>query len=99
MATTVTLTSRLWLWTSDKGNWHFVTIPTDDAIELKLQAMAEPRRGFGAVRVVARIGAVKWRTSMFPQKNGGYFLPVKADVRAQADIAAGDNVALILDLV
>ena len=69
----ITITTPLSLWTSAQGSWHFVTIPADQAIEIKLQAMAE-RRGFGSVRVVARIGpstssgqAVEWRTSIFPQ--------------------------------
>ena len=94
----INLTASLWLWTADSGSWHFITIPADQAIELKLAVMAEARRGFGSIRVVARIGAVEWRTSIFPQKSGDYILPVKADVRRRAGIAAGDEVKLSLDL-
>ena len=39
--------------------------------------------GFGSVRVEARIGDVVWRTSVFPVKSGGYFLPVKVAVCAK----------------
>ncbi|MEO5808498.1 MAG: DUF1905 domain-containing protein [Sphingomicrobium sp.] len=94
----ITVTAPLWLWTSAQGSWHFVTIPADQAVEVKPQAMAEPRRGFGSVRVVARIGEVEWRTSIFPQKSGAYILPVKADVRAQAGIAAGDEVRFTFEV-
>ena len=56
-------------------------------------------RRFGSVRVEARIGEVIWRTSVFPQKSGGYFLPVKSRGAAPAGIAAGDEVELELDLL
>jgi hypothetical protein len=49
--------------------------------------------------VEATINAITWRTSVFPQKSGGYILPVKAKVRRDAGIAAGDEVTLRLDVV
>ena len=51
------------------------------------------------MRVEATIGDVSWRTSVFPQKSGGYILPVKADVRRRAAIVAGDEVELSLEIV
>ena len=51
------------------------------------------------MRVEATIGGVSWRTSVFPQKSGGYILPVKADVRRRAGIAAGDEVTVELELL
>ena len=50
------------------------------------------------MRVEAAIHGVTWRTSVFPQKSGGYILPVKKEVRCRADIAAGDEVTLTLVL-
>ena len=49
------------------------------------------------MRVEATISDVAWRTSVFPQKAGGYILPVKAEVRRRAGIAAGDDVTVELD--
>jgi hypothetical protein len=49
--------------------------------------------------VEATIGDVTWRTSVFPMKIGGYFLPVKAEVRRKAGIGAGDEVTVGLELV
>lgn len=66
--------------------------------DIRVHSLAN-RAGFGSVRVEARIGNVIWRTSVFPQKSGGYLLPVKADVRRQANIAAGDNVSITLELL
>ena len=96
----ITVTAPIWLWSEGKGRWHFLTIPAEEAVEIRLASTAAgPRRGFGSVRVEATIEGVTWRTSIFPQKAGGYILPIKAAVRAEAGIAAGDEVSVTLDLV
>lgn len=94
----ITVTGPLWLWSGEGGSWHFVTVPEEQSDELRAQAFAGPR-GFGSVRVEAMINEVSWRTSVFPQKSGGYILPVKAEVRRKAGIAAGDEVTVALKLV
>jgi hypothetical protein len=96
----ITVTAPLWLWSGEGGSWHFVTIPPEEAVEIRLQAAASgPRRGFGSVRVEAAIGDVRWRTSIFPQKSGGYILPIKGDIRRRAGIAAGDEIMATLELI
>ncbi len=96
----ITVTASIWLWSEGKGSWHFLTVPPEQAVEIRLQAAASgPRRGFGSVRVAATINGVTWRTSIFPQKSGGYILPIKADVRRRAGISAGDEVTVALELV
>jgi len=96
----ITLTTPMWLWSEGKGSWHFLTIPADEAAEIRLESAASgTRRGFGSVRVEASINGVAWRTSIFPQKSGGYILPIKADVRKRAGIAAGDEVTVTLELL
>ena len=92
------MTATLWRWSGEGGSWHFLTIPEDLSGEFRAQSLLR-RGGFGSVRVEARIGGVTWRTSVFPQKSGGFILPVKADVRRRADIAAGDNVDLTLEII
>lgn len=93
------VTGPLWLWSGEGGSWHFLSIPDDQADELRAHRFAGPRRGFGSVRVEARIGDVSWRTSVFPQKSGGYILPVKAEVRRKAEISAGDEIIVKLELL
>jgi hypothetical protein len=96
----ITVTAPLWLWSGEGGSWHFVTVSAEQAAEIRLEASTTgPRRGFGSVRVAAAIGDVAWRTSIFPQKTGGYILPVKAEVRRSAGIATGDEVTVTLELV
>ena len=94
----IAVTGPLWLWTGENGSWHFITVPAELADEIKAHGLAA-MRGFGSVRVEARIGEVSWRTSVFPMKSGGYILPVKAEVRRRAGIAAADEVTVTLELI
>ena len=95
----IEVTSLLWMWKGEAaGRWYFVTVPDEQSDEIRAHSLAN-RRGFGSVRVQARIGDVTWRTSVFPLNSGGYILPVKADVRRRAGIAAGDEVRLKLALL
>ena len=97
---TVAFTAPLWLWGGAGGSWHFVTLPEEPSAELRRAAAANgPRRGFGSVRVEASIADVAWRTSIFPQQGGTWLLPVKAEVRRRAGIAAGDEVLVSVELV
>jgi hypothetical protein len=90
--------ASLWLHQGDAG-WHFLTLPTEVADEID-EVTSEQRRGFGSVRVRARIGSTAWATSIFPDtKAGSFVLPVKKAVREAEDIADGDTVDVTLDLV
>ena len=96
----IIVTAPLWIWAGEGGSWHFVTIPPAEAVEIRLESAASGvRRGFGSVRVAASINGVDWTTSVFPQKSGGYLLPVKANVRRDAGIAADDMVTVSLELL
>jgi hypothetical protein len=94
----ITVTAPLWLWTGENGSWHFVTIPDEQSDGIRAHCLAA-MRGFKSARVEVSIGDVTWQTSVFPIKSGGYFPPVKAEVRRKADIAAGDEVTLTLELL
>jgi len=61
---------------------------------------AEPRRGFGSVRVRVTIGATSWQTSIFP--DGGreaYVLPLKRAVRTAEGLDVGDTCTVTVELV
>ena len=94
----ITVTGPLWLWSGEGASWHFITVPEELSGEIRAQSLAR-RGGFGSVRVEAAIKAITWRTSVFPQKGGGYILPVKKEVRCRAGIAAGDEVTLTLEIL
>ena len=96
----ITVTSLLWIWKGSDaaGRWYFITVPDEQSAEIKAHAFGSPR-GFGSVKVEARIGEVSWQTSVFPLNSGGYLLPVKKEVRTRADIGAGDEVTVTLELL
>jgi len=96
----ITVTSLLWIWKGSDaaGRWYFITVPEEQSDEIRAHAFGNPR-GFRSVKVEARIGDVIWRTSVFPLNSGGNLLPVKAAVRSKADLSAGDEVTVTLELL
>jgi uncharacterized protein DUF1905 len=92
------VTAPMWLWSAEGGSWHFITVPEGEAAEIRAHSLLS-RGGFGSVKVQATINDVTWRTSVFPQKSGGYLLPVKKEVRCRAGIAVGDDVTVSLELL
>ena len=94
----ITVTAPLELWTGADGSSHFLAVPDQQSLEIRAHSLGAPR-GFGSVRVECRLAGVTWRTSVFPQKSGGYFLPVKADVCRRAGVSAGDTVTVALELL
>jgi hypothetical protein len=95
----ITVTAPIWLWSGGQGSWHFLAISGDEATEIRAHSFGGERRGFGSVRVEATINGVSWRTSVFPQKSGGYILPIKAEVRRRAGVSADDIVTVALELL
>ena len=94
----IALIASLKVWTNDEGRVHFLSLPEEMSGEVRAHALTF-RRGFGSVRVEVRLGDIVWRTSLFPVKAGGYFLPVKVAVCREAGIAAGDAVTVELELL
>jgi hypothetical protein len=90
-------TADLWEWQGEAA-WFFVTMPAEDAEEIRRRP--RPKRGFGSVRVRATIGGSQWSTSIFPDsKAGSYLLPVKKAIRTTEGIAAGDPIEVELELL
>ena len=93
-----TFEAPAWRWSGEKATRYFVTVPADVSAALRAFAV-DAARGFGSVRVGARIGGTTWSTSVFPDKASGcYFLPVKATVRRAEALATGVPLAVTLTL-
>lgn len=86
----------------DPIGWVALTGEAAEAVaahELTRRLELGKRRGFGSVKVTARIGDSEWQTSLFPQKDtGGWFLPVKKPVRLAEGLDFGDPVEGELEL-
>jgi hypothetical protein len=88
---------EIWAY-SGKGGWHFATLPADLTAPLKTVRGGQSR-AWGSMRVEATIGGSSWTTSLFPDsKSGCFLLPVKAAVRKQEGISAGDLVRVIVKI-
>jgi hypothetical protein len=86
----------------DPIGWVALSGEAADAVaahELARRMELGKRRGFGSVKVAARIGDSCWQTSLFPQKSGGWFLPVKKPVRLAQGLEFGDHVEGELELL
>ncbi len=68
--------------------WHFITVDKEESKEIK-EKYGKVRRGFGSIPVNVRVGNTKWKTSVFPVKDGTYMLPIKANVRKEDDSSQG----------
>ena len=106
MTETHTLTTPLWIWTSDNvaASWHFLTLDGEvaeaiHALALMRRLEGGRKRGWGSMKVRATVGDACWETSIFPAKNvNGWLLPVKAAVRKAEGLVAGDLVAVVVEV-
>lgn len=95
--TTYEVTAEVWLHPGEAG-WHFITLPTGLADELRA-CFAAAHRGFGSLPVRATLGTSSWNTSLFAdKKSASYLLPLKADTRRRERITHGDTVTVTLEL-
>ena len=91
--------SKIWEFYGKKGVWYFVTVPADQATEIRILT-ADIKRGFNSVKVEATIGSSKWKTSIFVySKDKSYVLPIKKEVRDRENINTGDKVKVNISLV
>ena len=89
--------AELWEW-SGKAAWFFVTLPVDDAEDVR--ELVPDRRGFGSVRVEVELGSSRWKTSIFPDSSSGsYVLPIKKAVRQAEGVDEGDTVDVTVRLL
>lgn len=89
--------AEIWLW-SAKDAWHFITLPQEQADEIKF--FAKQRNGFGSIKVNVCVGGSRWKTSIFPDSTSGSFiLPLKKDIRKAEQIGVGDRISVQIDLL
>jgi hypothetical protein len=95
--TSFTFEAEIWKWSGEKSSWYFVTLPKDTSFKIKRENNV--RLGFGSIRVVAKIGQVQWKTSIFSStKHNAYILPVKSNVRNRCDLGEGSVCSVYIEL-
>ena len=82
----------------DDAAWYFTSVPPELSEEIR--EIPRPYRGFGSVRVRARVGGSEWATSIFPSSNEGtYVLPLKKKVRDAESLVDGGPVSVRLEVL
>ena len=113
MTETLHINTPLQCWRGDRGTYHRVQIEGDAAEQIAMHARLHRlefgrQRGFGSVKVMARIGGTEWKTSVFPQRSSSeavaqqerqWVLLVSKKVMRAEDLAEGDPVPLSLELL
>jgi hypothetical protein len=96
----VTFDAELWVWDARRPDtWTFVSLPAETSEDIS-EMKAEPRRGFGSVRVRVTVGASTWTTSIFPDSaRGSYVLPIKRAVRQAENLDVGDIATVTVELI
>lgn len=89
--------SEVTRWSSSQDSWFFAHVPLPESTEIR--SLPFPRRGFGSLRVRASIGATTWTTSIFPEGDGRYALPLKRQVREREDLDDGDTAGIVIELI
>ena len=74
MSDSITAILPLQRWQGEKAVYHLVTFSGPEAEAIAAHALMHRlefgrARGFGSVKVTARIGATEWQTSVFPQNS------------------------------
>ncbi len=95
----IEFTSDVFRWAArEDASWFFAAVPPELSEEIR--EIPRPYRGFGSVRVRARIGDSEWATSIFPSSNGGsYVLPLKKKVRDAEHLVDGGPVTVRLEVL
>ncbi|MFN4112527.1 MAG: DUF1905 domain-containing protein [Sphingomonadaceae bacterium] len=111
----LSITAPLARWQGERGTYHLLVITGAPAEALAMHARLRRleyggRRGFGSIKVMARIGGTTWSSSVFPQNKSPrssseavahhkceWILLVSRNVMRAEDIAAGDAVTVHLE--
>jgi phosphorylcholine metabolism protein LicD len=99
---TYSFRAKIWIWRSPKKEttapWHFVTLPKKIRNDIE-DLYKGTSSSLGSYRVHVNIGNTAWNTSLFPSKELGLILPLKAAVRKAEDLHEGKSVRIIIEIV
>lgn len=87
--------NALWEWRGP-APFYFLSVPAEMADEIR-EAARVVSYGWGMIPVIAQIGGIEFKTSMFA-KDGTYVLPIKSIVRVPLKLQVGDQVEVWMRL-
>lgn len=65
--------------------WIYISVPEEKVPDVR-------PGGWGSIPIEVTLGKTTWKTSMFPLKNEGYFIPIKKLVCKKENLKVGDEV-------
>lgn len=83
----------VWFWRGP-APFHFVTVPPAEA-ELIADLAPAVTYGWGMVPAVVGVGATERSTALWP-RDGGYIVPLRAELRALEGVEVGDEIEVRL---
>lgn len=86
------LKSKVMLYPGMAG-WHFVFIDKKSSEKIKKNQIGKKRIGWGSIPGTVTIGKTTWKTSIFPDKDGTYLLPIRAEIRKKEDVYVDDHIS------
>jgi hypothetical protein len=86
-------TGEVWYWRGP-APFHFVTVPPAEA-ELIADLAPAVTYGWGMVPAAVAVGATERATALWP-RDGGYIVPLRADLRRSEGVEVGDEVEVRL---
>ncbi len=81
------VTGKLVMFEEYTAAWTYLFIPFDKVPDI------DPG-GWGSIPVEVSVGKSIWRTSLFPLKKEGYFLPMKKPILKAENLRLGDTVTV-----
>lgn len=81
-----------------KGAWFFIRINEKTSEDIR-DKFGEFVKGWGSIPVNVTIGKSQWKTSIFPEQNKSYLLPIKSQIRKAEKIDEGDVVSLTIEII
>ena len=95
----------LWRWTAASGgSWFFLRFTGEvaeaiSALALMRRLETGKRRGWGSLKVEARVGETRWASSIFPSDEGSWLLPVKRAVREAEGLAEDEETEVEVEVL
>ncbi|MBX7496981.1 DUF1905 domain-containing protein [Qipengyuania sp. 6B39] len=98
------ITAEIRRWEGGKAVYHVVSVGGDAAEAITMHERLHRlefggRRGFGSVKVIAKVGETRWKTSVFPSKTGEWWLLVGKKVLKAEALAASELAHVELELL
>ena len=99
----IEIETPLLMWTGDSGaRAGMVRITGASAEAIRIAALTgqwlDKRKSRKSAKIIAIIGGTRWKTSVFPEENGDWVMPVNQATRSAEQLEEGALVRLAIEI-